>query len=178
MASMTRSGRDFAFCSRFFDANSEDARSVPAETKEAAILTRTQPGRTRGGGTSATSIDPVRALCNTCFMQSPAVQLRVHGKRSSGRESSASTIRESETAKSALPSHAGHCDVPGSGVGQLRGETDHAREYDRWRASHPSSPAGRGPASNPSEQQSLPWAELRLLRAGPRALPCAECVWS
>jgi len=50
-------------------ANSDAARSVPAETREAAIRTRTQPGSNLGAGTSMISTSPVRACWRTCFMR-------------------------------------------------------------------------------------------------------------
>jgi hypothetical protein len=52
--SRTRSGRAFALASKPLLANSADARSVPAETREATTRTSTQPGSSCGAGTSAT----------------------------------------------------------------------------------------------------------------------------
>jgi hypothetical protein len=51
-----------------FAAKASMPRSVPALTTEAAVRTRTPPGRTPGAGTSSTVIRPVRASWTTCFM--------------------------------------------------------------------------------------------------------------
>ena len=66
--SRTRSGRILAFCSRFFRANSDEARSVPTETKEAAVRTNTQPASNFGAGTSTTSISPPLTCWRSCFI--------------------------------------------------------------------------------------------------------------
>src|ERR1700722_178928 len=66
--SRTRSGRVRAFCRRFFRANSEEARSVPTETNEAAVRTRTHPGSNLGAGTSTTSTSPPLTCWRSCFI--------------------------------------------------------------------------------------------------------------
>src|SRR6266446_1835993 len=66
--SRTRSGRILAFCSRFFRANSAEARSVPTETKDAAVRTNTQPASNFGAGTSTTSISPPLTCWRSCFI--------------------------------------------------------------------------------------------------------------
>src|SRR5258706_18221 len=66
--SRTRSGRILAFCSRFFRANSDEARSVPTETKDAAVWTNTQPASNFGAGTSTTSISPPLTCWRSCFI--------------------------------------------------------------------------------------------------------------
>src|ERR1700722_5050079 len=66
--SRTRSGRILAFRNRFLRANSEDARSVPTETNEAAVRTSTQPASNFGAGTSTTSISPPLTCWRTCFI--------------------------------------------------------------------------------------------------------------
>src|SRR5215472_1310955 len=62
MTSRTRSGRDCAFWIRLLRANSAEARSVPADTTDAAMRTSTQPGSSCAAGTSSTVISPVRGV--------------------------------------------------------------------------------------------------------------------
>src|SRR5512140_2075119 len=63
-----RSGRERALPTSDFSANSTTIRSVPAETRLAAVRTRAVPGRTDGAGTSATTALPSRKFCRSCFM--------------------------------------------------------------------------------------------------------------
>ena len=66
---LTRSGRDLAFASRLFSANSIAIRSVPAETSETAVLTSTVPRRAEIAGTSCTDMAPSFGKCTSCFNQ-------------------------------------------------------------------------------------------------------------
>ena len=55
---LTRSGRERALPTRFFSANSTTMRSVPADTRLAAVLTNANPARGVGTGTSSTIAFP------------------------------------------------------------------------------------------------------------------------
>ena len=111
--SRTRSGRDCAFCRRLLRANSEDARSVPAETSEAAMRTRTQPGSSCGAGTSATAISPVLgfaepASCGRRLLRLDRIPLPIG---SAVEKRSASTTPASGIARFAWTNRCGRCDV-------------------------------------------------------------------
>ncbi len=65
----TRSGRAFAFWRRFFLASSRTARSVPADTTERVVRTRTSVGPIVGTDVSTRASCPVRTDCTSCFIR-------------------------------------------------------------------------------------------------------------
>src|ERR1700731_4196704 len=76
--SRTRSGRMRAFCRRLLLGNSDQARSVPAETRDAAVRTSTHPSSSFGAGTSTTVISALRASWKTCLILFPLLS-RTYG---------------------------------------------------------------------------------------------------